>query len=319
MSADEALADWLAYLEAERRASPHTLKAYSRDLERFLAFQTLHLGNPPALEHLDTLRPADVRAFVAQLRRDGLAPRSRARMLSSVRSFFRYLNRRYDLNSAPVRVIQGPRLPRTLPRPVTPAAARAMVDEAAEEGRKPWIQARDSAVITLLYGCGVRISEGLDLNRGLAPEGTEETHPEQWASWDVIRVKGKGRRERVIPLLAPVKAALSRYLAQVPHTLTRDGPLFVGARGARLDPRTVQRLTARLRIRLGLPDTVTPHALRHAFATHLLSAGADLRSIQDLLGHANLSATQIYTEVDLDALYAVYEKAHPTMDDRSER
>ena len=291
--------DWMRHLAAERRASPHTVAAYGRDLRRFLVFLTDHLGASPGRSQLESLKVADFRAYLAARRGAGLASRSLARELSSLRAFFRYLEQNQILTNAAIGAVRSPKLPHTLPRPLSEQAALRVVREAGSMAREPWIARRDAAVITLLYGCGLRISEALGLNLGDRPAG------------DVMTIRGKGGKQRLVPVLPAVDAAIDSYLEACPHALSPEGPLFVGVRGARLNPRAIQAVVARLRAALGLPETATPHALRHSFATHLLSAGGDLRTIQELLGHASLSTTQHYTEVDTERLAEVYQAAHP--------
>lgn len=294
---------WLDRLGHERRLSPATLEAYSRDVRQFLAFLAAHLGAPPTPRTLGSLKPIDIRAFLAARRRDGVESRSLMRQLAGLRSFARHLEAAGHGDASALVNARGPRLPRTLPRPLSPAAARAVaaVDTRAGEEREPWIIARDAAVLALLYGCGLRISEALGLRRKDAPV----------AGRAVITVRGKGGKTRQAPVIAPVSAAIADYLAQCPWSLPPDGPLFVGARGGALSPRIIQLAMERLRGALGLPETATPHALRHSFATHLLGRGGDLRAIQDLLGHASLSTTQIYTRVDSARLMQAYGQAHP--------
>ena len=290
---------WRSWLAAERRASPHTIEAYGRDLAGFVAFIAEHLGGAPDLAALESLRPADLRAYLARRARDGLARSSMARALSVVRSFFRYCERNGLARATAPHAVRTPRLPRAIPKPLAVEDALEAVDKVGALSEVPWLAARDAAILTLLYGCGLRIGEALGLRRGDAPVG------------ETLRVVGKGRKERLVPVLPVVRAAVADYLAACPYDPGLDGPLFLGARGKALDPAIVQRQMRRLRVWLGLPETATPHALRHSFATHLLAAGGDLRAIQELLGHASLSTTQRYTEVETDQLIAVYERAHP--------
>ncbi|HLI10464.1 MAG TPA: tyrosine recombinase XerC [Alphaproteobacteria bacterium] len=294
-----AIAQWLDWLTNERRASPHTVEAYRRDIFAFVTFLAEHLGEAPGLTSLASMRPADLRAWLARRTLDGHARSSTARALSVVRSFARYCARRGHASSAAIASARSPKLPRTVPRPLTIADAAKTIDEIAALSSSAWIARRDVAVLTLLYGCGLRIGEALGLRRGDAPQG------------ETLRVLGKGRKERVVPVLPIVRAAIQDYLAACPYDRGADGPLFFGARGKRLHAAIVQQRMRELRRRLDLPDTATPHALRHSFATHLLGAGGDLRAIQELLGHASLSTTQRYTEVDAEQLLAVYERAHP--------
>ncbi len=293
---------WLDYLGAERRMSGKTLEAYRRDVGQFLTFLTGHLGAPPSLRELARLSPADIRAFMAARRAQGLGNRSLMRLLAGVRSFGRYLERNGKGKVAALTAVRTPKLPKSLPKPLPASAAKQMTDAdlRAGEERETWVLARDAAVLGLLYGCGLRISEALGLKRRDI-EGKR----------DVITVTGKGNKTRMVPLLPQVANLVAAYVAICPYDLPPDGPLFVGARGGPLSPRIVQLAVARLRGALGLPETATPHALRHSFATHLLARGGDLRAIQELLGHASLSTTQVYTEVDAERLLDVYTSAHP--------
>ncbi|HJO68293.1 MAG TPA: tyrosine recombinase XerC [Rhodospirillales bacterium] len=287
---------WLAY---EKRASAHTLAAYGRDLDAFFRFLARHLGFAPGLRELEALRAADLRSYLADRARRGLARASTARAMSAIRGFFRYLERSESVSIPSLRAIAVPRVPATLPKPLVAAAAREVLDSAGCEEGPPWVAKRDAALLTLLYGCGLRLGEALALNRLDAPTGRSMT------------ITGKGRKQRLVPVLAVVREAIEDYIAAYPYALIPDGPLFVGLRGGRLNPGVVQRLMRKLRADLGLPETATPHALRHSFATHLLEGGGDLRTIQELLGHASLSTTQRYTAVDAAHLKAVHRKAHP--------
>ena len=275
--------------------------AYARDVRAFLDFLVEHLGQDPDKRALTTLEPQDLRAYLASRRRgdDMLKDRSIARAMAAIRSFFRWLERRHGIANARIGLVRGPRLKNTLPRPVSADAAMKLIDEADLDSQTPWINARDVAIITLLYAAGLRISEALSLT------GKDCPMP------DALRIKGKGGKERVAPILPAAREAVAAYAAACPYTLTRDEPLFRGARGGPLSPRMVQSLMERLRARLGLPPTATPHALRHSFATHLLAAGGDLRTIQELLGHASLSTTQRYADIDTARLIEAYASAHP--------
>ena len=290
-------------MRAERRLSPLTVEAYARDLRQFLSFLTGHLGEPPSPEAVSALKPLDIRAFMAERRRGGIGGRSLMRQLAALRSFARHLERQGYPTPAAFAAVRGPKLPRTLPKPVPASAALAMAmpETRAGEAREPWILARDAAVIGLLYGAGLRISEALGLLRKDAPV----------AGADSATVLGKGGKTRMVPILPPVAKAVEDYLALCPWRLAPDGPLFVGQKGGALSPRIIQYAVEGLRGALGLPASATPHALRHAFATHLLSGGGELRAIQELLGHASLSTTQIYTQVDPGRLLAAYDAAHP--------
>jgi integrase/recombinase XerC len=300
--ASAALTAWLAYLRDERRASPRTLEAYARGVGVYLGFLDRHRGEALRVGELTTVKAAEVRAYLAFRRRgeDGLSARSLGQALSAIRSFHAWLDRRHDLPNAEVALVRGPRQPATLPRPVSEEAARGLLAEAeGDPDLAPWEALRDRAVLMLLYGCGLRISEGLSLTRRDAP--LPET----------LRITGKGSKTRLVPVLPVVRAAVAAYAQAQPFALAPEEPLFRARRGGPLSPRHVQATVARLRGRLGLPETATPHALRHAFATHLLGAGADLRAIQELLGHASLSTTQKYTAVDAERLLTAYARAHP--------
>ncbi len=293
------LTRWLDYLDSERRMSPHTRSAYQQDLDRFLRFLADHLGGAPTKADLQKLEPADFRAYLARRRRDGLSPASLARSLSAVRAFFKFLRRNDILHNDAIDAVRSPKLPQRLPRPLDEAAARRSLTEVANFASEDWIGDRDIAVLSLLYGCGLRISEALNLNRRDLPAG------------DMLTVLGKRNKERLAPLLPVVRQAIETYLQSCPHPLPPDGPLFVGKQGRRLNPRLIQLAMEKLRAALGLPPSATPHALRHSFATHLLTAGGDLRTIQELLGHVSLATTQHYTDVDTAYLMDVYRNAHP--------
>jgi integrase/recombinase XerC len=295
---------WLGHLGAERRMSPKTLEAYERDVGQFLDFLTEHLGGAPTLKTLAKLTPADVRAFMAARRSGGAGSRTLMRGLAGTRSFARFLERNGKGKVGALSAVRAPKLARSLPKPLAVKDARRVADTQAREGetRAPWILARDAAVLGLLYGCGLRIAEALSLTRAQAPEP---------GKIGALTVTGKGNKTRMVPVLPQVAKLVADYVALCPHELPPDSPLFVGARGGPLSPRIVQLAMATLRGALGLPDSATPHALRQSFATHLLARGGDLRSIQELLGHASLSTTQIYTAVDSARLLEVYATAHP--------
>jgi integrase/recombinase XerC len=295
----EALAAFLEHLAHERRASPRTVDAYRAAGSAYLSFLEQHLGGGLTLQGLGALSAGDVRAFLAH-RRGALSARSLSQTLSAVRSFHRFLDRRLGVACAGLGLVRGPKVVPGAPRPVSEDQAIGLLAEAgADPDREAWEARRDEAVLALLYGCGLRISEALALKRADAPLGAS------------LRILGKGAKVRLAPVLPRVRAAVDAYLASLPFELAPDAPLFRAARGGPLPPRRVQELMARLRGRLGLSERATPHALRHSFATHLLGAGADLRSIQELLGHASLSTTQRYTAVDAAGLLAAYGKAHP--------
>jgi integrase/recombinase XerC len=291
---------FLAYLAQERRAAPLTVAAYGRDLRFFLEFLTGHLGDTPTTADLTRLREADLRAWLAAEAGTGRGNRTRARHLSAVRSYFRYLTKRQGLDITAARLLATPKIAPPLPKALTPAQARAVAEDIAEFATDPAMQARDVALFTLLYGCGLRIAEALALNVAEAP-----------CAGQPLRVMGKGSKERLVPVLPAVAQAVSDWLRLHPAGRTGAAPLFVGLRGGRLNPGVAQRVLRTYRRLAGLPEHATPHALRHSFATHLLSGGADLRSIQDLLGHASLSTTQRYTAVDGDKLLAVWRATHP--------
>lgn len=296
----ETLAAFLAHITHERRLSPKTALAYGADLSAFFNFLRTHTGEEPAPATLARLRARDIRAHIAARRRDGLSDASIARLLSAIKALFRWLGRAHGVENAEIAYLQGPRRPQRLPRPVSVEAARDMIEEAGCDVDQPaWINARNAAVLSLLYGAGLRISEAL------AMTGADLPAPER------LRVTGKGGKVRIVPLIVPVRAAIDAYADICPYALTRGAALFRGAKGGPLNPRLTQGLVQQLRAVLNLPDTATPHALRHAFATHLLANGADLRAIQTLLGHASLSTTQVYTGVDSTRLREVHALAHP--------
>lgn len=294
-----ALERWLEQLKALDGAAANTLAAYGRDVTRFLDFLARHRGGAAGTEALRDLPAADLRSWMADERARGLSARSLARALSAVKRFLSWLADREGGDVTTVLQTRGPKYRRKLPRPVSEAAAAELIDTIGDDAREPWIGARDAAVMTLLYGCGLRISEALAL--------TGADHPLP----DVLRITGKGGKERLVPVLPAARDAVARYAALCPFDPGRDAPLFRGARGGPLSPRLVQQAMERARLRLGLPATATPHAMRHSFATHLLGAGGDLRAIQELLGHSSLSTTQAYTAVDAARLMEVYERAHP--------
>jgi integrase/recombinase XerC len=290
---------WREWLEIERQFSPHTVTAYLGDLTAFLGFFAGHLGRPVRLRDLAEAGLGDFRAWLARRTTAGARATSRARAVSALRNFFNWLDRAGILHNPKIGALTTPKLPRTAPKPIGVVDAAALLEAAEMFVEEPWIGLRDRALFTLLYGCGLRISEALALDRGTLPLG------------DSLRVLGKGKKERVVPLLPVVIEAVTLYEAASPFKGGRDAPLFVGARGKRLDPAIAQKAMRSLRVQLQLPDTATPHALRHSFATHLLGGGGDLRAIQELLGHASLSTTQRYTEVETEHLLSVYRDAHP--------
>ena len=295
---------WLAHMRAERRLSPKTLEAYARDLRQCLDFLCEHWGARVTLSRFAALETTDIRAFMAMRRADEIASRSLMRTLAGLRSFGRFLEREGKGKVGALSAIRSPKVGKSLPKPIQVTAAKRLADadERAGETRETWILARDAAVMELLYGSGLRISEALGLKRRDVPRPGEG---------DVLIVTGKGNKTRMVPVLQNVLALIADYVAICPYPLGAEGPVFVGARGGPLSPRIIQLAMERLRGALGLPDSATPHALRHSFATHLLSRGGDLRAIQELLGHASLSTTQIYTGIDSERLLEVYRNTHP--------
>jgi integrase/recombinase XerC len=296
------LARWLGHLGAERRMAAKTCEAYRRDVHQFLAFLAEHLGRRVTLGGLARLAPADVRAFMAARRAMGIGGRSLMRGLAGARSFARFLERDGNGKVAALSAVRAPKIEKTLPKPLAVGAAKQLTETSlrAGEEREPWVLARDAAVLALLYGCGLRISEAL----GLKPKDVA-------GGRDSLTVIGKGNKARMVPVLPQVTRLIADYTALCPYDLPPDGPLFVGQKGGPLSPRIIQLTMERLRGALNLPDTATPHALRHSFATHLLGRGGDLRAIQELLGHASLSTTQVYTGVDSERLLEAYRGAHP--------
>ncbi|MBR0960450.1 tyrosine recombinase XerC [Bradyrhizobium japonicum] len=298
------MARWLSHLGAERRLSPKTLEAYGRDLRQCLDFLCAHWGERVTLKRFAALEATDVRAFMAMRRADDIAGRSLMRALAGLRSFGRFLEREGKGKVGALSAIRAPKVAKSLPKPLPMASAKRLADadERAGEERETWVLARDAAVMALLYGSGLRISEALGLKRREVPRPGEG---------DVLVVTGKGNKTRMVPVLQNVLALIQEYVAMCPYPLPAEGPIFVGARGGPLSPRIIQLAMERLRGALGLPDSATPHALRHSFATHLLSRGGDLRAIQELLGHSSLSTTQVYTGIDSERLLEVYASAHP--------
>lgn len=296
--ARELAARWLSFLQHDRRRSPHTVRAYCGTAHRLIAFLGEHRGEPIDTSALIDVDAAELRAFLADRRSGGLGPSSAARELSGVRAFLRFAA---DQQGVPVHLprTRSPRKARTLPRPAAPDEVLELADNAAEEAGTPWVGARDLAVLLLLYGAGLRVAEAMSLKADLLPVGS------------TLRVTGKRAKTRIVPVVAAVREAIEDYVRRCPYRLEGPVPLFVGVRGGPLNPDLVRRCVAAARKRLGLPETLTPHALRHSFASHLLARGADLRSLQELLGHASLSSTQIYTAVDAARLLDVYRNAHP--------
>ncbi len=297
-----ALGQWLSWLAHERRVADLTLAAYARDVGQFLGFLARHQGELPRLSTLAILSRGDFRAWMAARQADGIEARSLARGLSALKNLFRFLARRGLAANGAVAILRAPKLPRSVPKPLTVGEALETVEAVASLQDVDWIGKRDAAILMLLYGAGLRIGEAISLNRRDLPMTGEAR---------TLTVTGKGRKTRIVPLLPEIVAAVRDYLAACPWGGTGSDPLFMGAKGRRLNARLIQKSMQALRLALGLPDTATPHALRHSFATHLLGAGGDLRAIQELLGHASLSTTQRYTDVDAQHLLSVYQAAHP--------
>lgn len=295
--------DWLQSLGKQKRLSPKTVEAYARDLRQFLAFLCSHLGATVTVADYVELKPLDIRAFLAYRRKANVQSRSLMRQLAALRSFARFIEREGHGIASAFSAVSSPKTPQNLPRPLPPSAAKAMTETDIRDGeeRERWILARDAAVLSLLYGSGLRISEALQIKRQDAPIGRIDT----------VTVTGKGGKMRSVPVIQQVRKAIEDYISACPYQLAATGPLFVGARGGPLSARIIQLAVERMRGALGLPESATPHALRHSFATHLLSRGGDLRGIQELLGHASLSTTQLYTKVDAARLMSAFEAAHP--------
>lgn len=299
----QAAFEWLQGMAKQRRLSPKTVEAYAKDLRQFLTFLNTHLGQAVDIESLVDLKPLDIRAFLADRRKADVQSRSLMRQLAALRSFARFLEREGHGMASAFSAISSPKVPQSLPRPLAANAAKAMTETETRAGeeREQWILMRDAAVLGLLYGAGLRISEALQIKRRDAPINGLE----------VVTVIGKGQKVRSVPVIAAVQTAIAEYIAQCPYLLPANGPLFVGARGGPLSPRIIQLAVERMRGALGLPESATPHALRHSFATHLLSRGGDLRGIQKLLGHASLATTQLYTKIDATRLMSAFDAAHP--------
>ncbi|WP_424933109.1 tyrosine recombinase XerC [Amaricoccus macauensis] len=304
--ADALLCEWLTQLGAVRGLSPKTVEAYRRDVAGYIGFLALHWGEGAGAARIAQVSTSDVRAWMAHERSRGLSSRSIARSLSAVKSFHAWLAEARGHTAPAITATRGPRVKQRLPRPVTADAARNLISTVELQSSEPWIAARDLAVVTLLYGCGLRISEALSLKQSDAPLP------------DTLKIRGKGGVERMVPVLPVARRAVEDYRALCPHDPGSAGPLFLGARGRTLNPRLVQKAMQAARLQLGLPATATPHALRHSFATHLLEAGGDLRSIQELLGHASLATTQVYTGVDQVRLMEAYAAAHPQARDKGQ-
>ncbi len=296
-----ALSGWLDWLSHEKRYSPHTLNNYTRDCAKFLMFLSEHKGRAPDLAMLDGLRALDFRSWLARLGEAGKSRTTMARQFSSLRTLYKFLEREGLVSNAAVHAVRTPKLPKSVPKALTMEDALEMVETVSQLSDEPWAGKRDEALLKLLYGCGLRIGEALNLNVADIPDSETMT----------MTITGKGNKQRVVPVLPAVKAAIEAYVKASPYPMTKDSPLFLGVRGGRLNPGTAEAQVRKIRALMGLPDSVTPHALRHSFATHLLSGGGDLRTIQELMGHETLSTTQRYTDVDAQRLHAVYSTAHP--------
>ena len=295
----ELLDAYLDYAQDEKRLAANTVEAYRSDLSEFLGFLTQHLGRRPGMKAFAHLQARDVRAFLAARRRENVSDATIARLLSAIKGFYRWLDREHGVENPEIGFLTGPKRSQRLPRPVSTMAARDMIDTAETLQEEPWVAARDVAALTLMYGAGLRISEALGLTGSVVPAPVQ------------IRIKGKGGKVRIVPLIPAVRAAMDEYARLCPYRMGRDTPFFYGARGKVLQAPVLRKQVQILRGALGLPETATPHALRHSFATHLLANGADLRSIQALLGHASLSTTQVYTGVEAGHLRKVHASAHP--------
>lgn len=298
-AARDALEMFLAHQRGIKGAAGNTITAYCGDITEFLVFMTEHSGQAQGLGALARITTQDMRAWMARTRTGGVGSRSLARKLSSVKAFYKWLAGREGFEPTAVLSTRSPKFTKKLPRPLAEDAARDVLDIASMQSDKPWVGLRDTAVLTLLWGCGLRISEALSLTGADAPVP------------QVLRIVGKGGKERIVPVIDAARDAVAAYVTACPYDLPEDGPLFRAIRGGALSPRTIQNVMSQARMQLGLPASATPHAMRHSFATHLLNAGGDLRSIQELLGHASLSTTQAYTAVDTVRLMEVYAKAHP--------
>lgn len=296
----DAIDKWQRWLMTEKAASPATMRAYTNDLAGFLSFMAEYRERKPGLNDLSALSLTELRAWLSGRARDGATAATRARAIAGVRNLFRWLDRQGIVHNPHIGVLKAPKLKPPIPRPLTAPDTETLLETAASRPEAAWVGLRDRALFTLLYGCGLRISEALALNRDDLPPGSS-----------TVRVLGKGSKQRQVPVLPAIHAAIHAYLDACPFRAVDDAPLFMGSRGDRLNPSVARRQMQLLRVDLGLPDSATPHALRHSFATHLLGSGADLRAIQDLLGHSSLSTTQRYTDVDTEKLLAVYDQAHP--------
>ena len=292
---------WLKMLEQERRLSPHTIEAYERDSRQFLSFISEHRGGPATVKSIANLKPLDLRAYLARRRNDGAGARTLGRGLGGVRSFLRYLEKKGLVNATAANAMRAPKQPKSLPKPLTAKDALKVVSAEEQLVEEPWVRARNIAILTLLYGCGLRLGEALAL------DGRSLTDVEAKS----LVIKGKGNKTRLVPVMPVVFEAVATYRRLCPYHLHEGAPMFRGVRGGALQPAVLQRDMRKMRSALGLPDSATPHALRHSFATHLLASGGDLRTIQELLGHASLSTTQAYTAVDTKHLLDAYNAAHP--------
>ncbi|MGD9637959.1 MAG: tyrosine recombinase XerC [Alphaproteobacteria bacterium] len=293
------IAAWLDWLKLEKRVSLHTIDGYARDLAAFLGFACEHTGDLPTIKILNNLKIADFRAFLSLRLASGISRSSMARAMSSLHNFYKWGRKEKKLFNDNIKGVKAPKVPKSVPKPLAKDEAFDVIEIAKELYDEPWLANRDAAIFTLLYGCGLRISEALSLDIKDIPDSS------------FLKIRGKGDKERIVPVLPEVKEAILKYYNSRPFTKEKDEPLFVGLRGKRLDPGVVQRQMRKIRAYAGLPETATPHALRHSFATHLLEGSGNLRAVQELLGHSSLSTTQRYTEVDTGMMLKIYNKAHP--------
>ena len=296
---EDAFTNWLGNLKEVRNLSDNTLISYKHDVKSFIEFISTHTGSEVSIKYLNDMKISDFRSFLSYLRNKDISSTSIARIISSLKSFFNYLLNTNLIESTVVQSLRTPKQKKSLPRPISSELAIETIKHAQDMEKEKWIGLRNKSILMLLYGCGLRISEALNLNF----EDINEN--------DYLIIKGKGNKERMVPLMDYVKNDIENYIHECPKNFMKDDPLFVGKRLDRLSPRIIQYVLEKIRHNLSLPETATPHALRHSFATHLLNSGGDLRTIQELLGHSSLSTTQKYTKVETEKLYDAYSKAHP--------
>ena len=296
---EDAFTNWLGNLKEVRNLSDNTLISYKHDVKSFIEFISTHTGSEVSIKYLNDMKISDFRSFLSYLRNKDISSTSIARIISSLKSFFNYLLNTNLIESTVVQSLRTPKQKKSLPRPISSELAIETIKHAQDMEKEKWIGMRNKSILMLLYGCGLRISEALNLNF----EDINEN--------DYLIIKGKGNKERMVPLMDYVKTDIENYIHECPKNFMKDDPLFVGKRLDRLSPRIIQYVLEKIRHNLSLPETATPHALRHSFATHLLDSGGDLRTIQELLGHSSLSTTQKYTKVETEKLYDAYSKTHP--------